>query len=143
MGMGEETQERMLAEAQSALFGFSKEHVSALNADGDRAALEQALCFAAAAWNAMVLVEALDDPFALADLVQKVESLGPPHCGALSEALWELCARKARAYAGCLWVYRHLHVVCGPAGELRVRCEALALSDWLATGEPLRMGLVD
>ncbi len=131
------------ARAQGALVGFAREHVALAGAGEDRQLLEQTLCFCAAVWNAMVLVEALKDPFALAGILSNIEAVEGGHKGPLQQMVWELCERKVREHPGCFWVYRHLHVVRDAGGELRVRCEVLRLGEWLATGEPLRVGLME
>lgn len=141
--MGVEVAERMAAEARGSLVSYAREHVVEAGALTDRARLEQSLCFAGAVWNAVVMMEALEDPHALAELSAAVDGLPPKQREALRRTLWALCERKLRDHRGKHWVYRHLHVVCGEGGELFVRCEALTLTAWLQSGQPLRMGLVE
>ncbi len=135
--------EELTQRARQALVGFARDHVVAAGAMEDRERLEQSLCFAGAVWNAVVLMEALEDPEALADIAQRIDEVPSPHRDHLRAAMWALCERKLQDHRGQHWVYRHLHVVRGKGSELFVRCEALTLSAWLASGEPLRMGLVE
>lgn len=108
-----------------------------------REVLEQYMCFAAAVWNATVLLTEYDDESVLQDLVLRVNRLAEPDRSRHLNLLLRLALSKARQFGEQRTLVRHVHVVRAANDELRVRAEILQADQWLASGEPLRMGLVE
>lgn len=108
-----------------------------------REVLEQHVCFAAAVWNALVVLGELEDETVLQNLVLKVKSLKEPDRSHYSDLLVKLALFKARRFGNDTGVLRHVHVVREASDELRIRAEILDVHHWVQTGEPLRMGIVE
>lgn len=107
-----------------------------------REVLEQHVCFAAAVWNAVVMLGELEDETVLQKLVREVKALEEPARSRFSNLLVKLALYKARRFAHDKSVLRNVHVTREEDDQLHIRAELLDVHAWVASGEPLRMGIV-
>ena len=112
-----------------------------LGANPPKDELEQWMCFAAAVWNATVVHQFLQDRSLVHDLCVKVESFPEPSKSVHSEMLLAMAEVKLTKFPSAGWVYRGVHVLVAREG-LRVRAEAISIREWIDSGRPMRMGLV-
>jgi hypothetical protein len=129
------------SEAQGALEEFAGQVMSPVLEGANRATVEQAWCFAAAVWNAVVMLDALNNPVPMTEILRRLNTLDEEAFGPCVTLVDDLCGLKETHYRDCLWVYRNVHVVRADKG-LDLKAEALPLADWLHSREPLFVGLV-
>ncbi|MGA9523520.1 MAG: hypothetical protein WBV82_18810 [Myxococcaceae bacterium] len=138
--MGEWVAKAASEEFRAALREFAEPVMRPLLSGADRSVVEQLYCFAAAVWNAVVLLDVLGNPTAMTEILRRLHTLDDNAFVECFQLLDELCGLKELHYRDCTWVYRNVHVV-RTASELQVKAEALSLADWMDTKEPLRVGL--
>ncbi|MBX5482591.1 MAG: hypothetical protein IRZ16_12245 [Myxococcaceae bacterium] len=105
--------------------------------------LEQWMCFLAAVWNGMVIYAQLGEWEPIRDVMRRIDALREPERTRMSELFLAAVERWLRSFRNAGWLYRHVHVVVGEGGELRVRAECIPLGRWLNDGMTLRVGLPD
>ncbi len=127
-------------EIRAALREFAEPVMAPLLPGADRGTVEQLYCFAAAVWNAVVLLDVLGNPTPMTEIIRRLHTLDDDAFSQCFQLLDELCGLKELHYRDCIWVYRNVHVI-RTASELRVKAEALSLAEWIETKEPLRVGL--
>ncbi len=138
--MGEWVAKAASEEVRTALREFAEPVIAPVLMGADRSVVEQLYCFAAAVWNAVVLLDVLGNPTAMTDILRRLHTLDDDGFSESFQLLDELCGLKELHYRDCIWVYRNVHVV-RTADGLQVKAEALSLPEWLETKEPLRVGL--